>query len=139
MSGERRLCEPFNWRDRSRLCAGPKLRRRAVRLLQSPACAAMLRRLIYAAVLGCQRSQNQEKQRIRRRVQSEIEEAVNEDRKASGQRAGDHAAPKMIVSLTARKAPAKQNQDEPQTQPGTDDAAVRKCLQIIIVCPLQPK
>src|SRR5712671_956232 len=84
---------------------------------RGPARATMLRRLIHAAVLGCQRGQNQKQQRIRRRVQSEIEEAVNEDRKASGQRAGDDSAPKMIVSLTPRKAPAKQNQDEPQTQP----------------------
>src|SRR6266851_1369713 len=95
--------------------------------------------LIYAAVLGCQRSQNQEQQRVSRRVQSEIEEAVNKHRKASGQRAGDDAAPKMIVSLTERKAPAKQKQDEPQTQRGADNTAVRKGLQIIVVCLLQTK
>src|SRR6266850_4245691 len=99
----------------------------------------MLRCLIYPTILGCQGSQNQKQQRVRRRVQSEIKEAVNEDRKGSGQRAGDDAAPEMIASLTAGKAPAKQNQDKPQTQRGADDAAVRKHLQIIVVCLLQTK
>src|SRR5216684_8681120 len=99
----------------------------------------MQRRLIYPAVLRRHRGQNQKEQRVRRRVQSEIEEAVDQDRKASGQRAGYHAASKKIVSLSTGKAAAKQNQDKPQTQRGADDAAVRKRLQIIVVCLLETK
>src|SRR5712692_1470235 len=99
----------------------------------------MLRRLIHAAVLRRQRGQNQKQQRVRRGVQSEIEKAVDQHGKASSQRAGYDATPEMIVSLSAGKAAAKQNHDEPQTQYGADNAAVRKRLQIIVVGLLQTK
>jgi hypothetical protein len=48
----------------------------------------MLRGLIDAAVLCRQRGQSQKQQRVRRGVQSEIEKAVDQHCKASGQRAG---------------------------------------------------
>src|SRR5258706_15572960 len=97
----------------------------------------MMRALVNATVLRCQRSQDQEQQSVRGGVQSKVEEAVVEHRETAGQCAGRDATPELVVSLASRETFAKQHHQKSQAQDATHDAAIGKSLQVIVVSLLQ--
>src|SRR4029434_5699210 len=71
-------------------------------------------------------------------MQSEVEKAVNEHGKTSGQRTGRHAAPELVLRFPPRKTLAKKNQNKGQTQHAPHNASVGERLQVVVVCLLKP-
>src|SRR2546423_1761648 len=97
------------------------------------ATPATMRFLLHPIILRGQRGEDQKEQRVSGRVQREIENAVDQNGKAAGYRAGRHAATKLIVTLTAREALAKQNHNEGQAEDTADNSAIGQRLQVIIM------
>src|SRR6266852_7338053 len=89
--------------------------------------------LIYSSVEGSQRGQNQEQECIRCRVQREIKSAVHQNREATSHRSRCHPAPELVFGFAPREAFAKKNEEKTNTKQSANNAAVRQCLQIIVV------
>src|SRR4051812_5189361 len=77
--------------------------------------------------------QYQKQQSICRRVQREVEEAMDEHGEASGERACRHPAPELIGRLPAGEARLKEDDHEKDSKSEPDDPGVRDHLQVIIV------
>src|SRR5258708_20363629 len=99
---------------------------------------AIIGPLIHPAVLCGQRRQDQKQQRVCSSVQSEIEKAVYQYRETAGERAGRDTATEFVISLTAREALAKQNQNESHTHGAADNPTIHQYLQIFHPSLLHP-
>jgi hypothetical protein len=84
----------------------------------------MLPALLHTPVEVCERGEHKKEERVGRRVQREIKEAVNHDGETSGERACCYAAPENISGLPARKARAKEHDDEEEAESDADNPRV---------------
>lgn len=80
-----------------------------------------------------QRRQGQEELRIGGDLQIEINEAVDGDGEAAGQRPQHDRAPPAMMRLRRDKSPCKKNHHEGKGDEAADHAAVDQRLQVIVV------
>src|SRR5947209_7220123 len=98
----------------------------------SSASVSRLVRLFDATVDGGERGEDEKHQRVRSRVEREVEEAVDERARAAGERAECDAASDFVVRLHSLECRAEEHDDEGEADQAADDPGVREYLQIVV-------
>src|SRR5947209_5785288 len=104
-----------------------------------PSPMSRLVRLLDATVDGGERGEDEKHQRVRSRVEREVEEAVDERSRTTGERAECDAASDFVVRLHSLERRAEEHDDEGEADQAADDPGVREYLQIVVVRLLKPE
>src|SRR5437588_10103891 len=95
----------------------------------SSASVSRLIRLLDATVDGGERGEDEKHQRVRSRVEREVEEAVDERSRATGECAECDAASDFVVRLHSFERRAEEHEDEGEADQAADYSGVREYVQ----------
>src|SRR5881227_1914410 len=101
--------------------------------MMTASSSSRLVRLLDATVDGCERGQHEEEQGVCRRVEREVEEAVDEHARAARQSAQGDSASHAVVRLHALERRPEKYDEEGEAERAADHTGVGERLQVVVV------